>query len=125
MLNDLFLVERGVTAHGIELIGRHPDIKGMAKGWAFRVRLNANGQIAEVEIVPEAGNGVLWTLRRGQQNGFSGLKTARGLLSLGDQDLRNHKIVWDKTKDPTIRRNEIIRMFTVYPLRQSLLSNWP
>ena len=48
MLNDLLTIERGLTAHGIDLVARHPDIKDMAKGRALLVRLRANGNIASV-----------------------------------------------------------------------------
>ncbi len=74
MLNDLLEIERSLTANGISLPDRHPDIKDMAKGLALRVRLGVGGRIAQVEIISDAGRGAQWTLRDGQHNGFPGLR---------------------------------------------------
>src|ERR1051325_3507354 len=106
MLNDLLSIERGMAAHGISLVGRHPDIKDMAKGGALRVRLAADGHIVAVEIIEEAGRGALWTLRDGQHNGFPGLKTATGLLSLDKCVREAHDQAWEGDKIATSRRDE-------------------
>jgi hypothetical protein len=76
MLNDLLSIEQGLSDRGVAVVARHPDVKDMAKGWALRVRLTQGGEISSVEIIEEAGNGAVWTLRDGQHNGFPGLKTA-------------------------------------------------
>src|SRR5271155_5299418 len=110
MLNDLLSLERRMAAHGIPLVGQHPDIKDMAKGWALRVRLSADGHIIAVEIVDEAGRGALWTLRDGQHNGFPGLKTAAGLLSFDKRAREDHDQAWDGDKKATSRRNELLRL---------------
>ncbi|MEJ1976280.1 MAG: hypothetical protein WDN49_09445 [Acetobacteraceae bacterium] len=125
MLNDLLAIERGLTAHGIDLVGRHPDIKDMAKGWAFRVRLGPDSRVAAVEIVPEAGRGLLWTLRDGQHNGFPGLKTAAGLLSLDLKDRDAHALAWDAHKTPTARRSEILRLLSNNPIDVGQVASWP
>lgn len=125
MLNDLLAIERSMTAYGADLVGRHPDIKDMAKGGALRVRLNAIGHIADVEIVAEAGRGAVWTLRDGQHNGFPGLKTASGLLLL-DADARStHERIWENDKTPISRRNELLRLLEAYPFNDAQVSAWP
>src|SRR5690348_7488753 len=108
MLNDLLLIERRMATHGIRLVGRHPDIKDMAKGWALRTRLAPDGHMVAVEIVEEAGRGALWTLRDGQHNGFPGLKTAAGLLSLDKRAREVHDQAWEGDKKATSRRNELL-----------------
>ncbi|MBI1867238.1 MAG: hypothetical protein HYS06_02910 [Methylocystis sp.] len=114
-----------MTAHGVGLVGRHPDIKDMAKGGALRVRLDASGTIAAVEIVVEAGRGALWTLRDGQQNGFPGLKTASGLLSL-DADARSaHEKIWETDKTPTSRRAELLRLLRACAPDDAQALSWP
>lgn len=125
MLNDLFAIERGLTAHGIELADRHPDIKDMARGLAFRVRLHADGRISSVEIVPDTGRGTLWTLRDGQHNGFPGLKTGSGLLCLDDQARDTHALAWDRDKAPTSRRSELLRLLGDSPVDTAQVSGWP
>ncbi len=124
MLNDLLALERGMTAYGIDLVGRHPDIKDMAKGAAIRTRLGADGSVVSVEIVPEAGRGVLWTLRDGQHNGFPGLKTAAGLLQLDDEARDAHKDAWDRDKTPAARRDELLRLIDKNAFDMAQLA-WP
>jgi hypothetical protein len=125
MLNDLLTVERGLAACGIGLVGRHPDVKDMAKGWALRVRLHVEGYFASLEIVQEAGRGALWTLRDGQHNGFPGLKTAAGLLALDDLAREAHSKAWDEAKSSTSQRNELLRLLASYSVHRSRESAWP
>ena len=125
MLNDLFAIERGLTAHGIHLADRHPDIKDMARGPALRVRLRADGRVADVEIVPDAGRGILWTLRDGQHNGFPGLKTGSGLLCLDKRTRDAHALAWDRDKAPTSRRKELLRLLGDGPFDAAQISAWP
>lgn len=110
MLNDLLAIERRMAAHGIVVAERHPDVKDMARGPAFRVRLAADGTIHNVELVPDAGRGVLWTLRDGQHNAFPGLKTAAGLLSLDEAALNAHDRTWQADKGAATRRLELQRI---------------
>lgn len=134
MLNELLAIERSMTAHRIDLAGRHPDVKDMARGPAFRVRLSSTGAIAGVDLVPDAGRGALWTLRDGQHNGFPGLsvgKQARkgeppaGLVILDEQAWEAHKQVWDGNKSAAPRRAELLRLISTAPLDASLASAWP
>ena len=125
MLNDLLAIERRMAALGISVADRHPDIKDMAKGWALRVRLKASGQIAGVELVTEAGRGMVWTLRDGQHNGFPGLKTAAGLLSLDPPARIAHQKAWDADKTPTGRRTEVLRLLATYAIDADQISTWP
>lgn len=125
MLNDLFSIQRGMAAHGINSVERHPDIKDMAKGMALRVRLAADGHIVKIEIVPEAGRGALWTLRDGQHNGFPGLKTAAALLALDEGTRETHNQAWDSDKKPTSRRNELLRLLDSHSVNIEQVSAWP
>lgn len=125
MLNDLLSIEREMAAYGIRFVERHPDIKDMAKGPALRVRLAADGGITGIEIVPDAGRGVLWTLRDGQHNGFPGLKTAGSLLALDDHAREAHSQAWDGDKKPTSRRNELLRLLDSCPVDIEHGAGWP
>lgn len=110
MLNDLSLIERGLTAQGVPLADRHPDITEMAKGLTLRVRLAADGSIDEVERTGETGNGAVWTLRDGKHNGFPGLTTGGGLLALDKPALAIHEQNWKADKTPAARRAELERL---------------
>jgi hypothetical protein len=124
MLNDLFAIAHGMTAHGIDLAGRHPDIKDMAKGPALRIRLSADGKITGAEIVDEAGGGALWTLRDGNHNPFPGLKTAGGLLSIDGESRDTHNRMWDG-KAAKDRRNELFRLLATHQVDLDQASDWP
>ena len=41
MLNDIYSIERSFSAHGVPVGAVHPDVKDMAKGAAFRLRLDS------------------------------------------------------------------------------------
>ena len=125
MLNDLLAIERGLTASGIDLVGRHPDVKDVAKGQALRVRLAEGGRVSSVEIMAEAGNGAVWTLRDGQHNGFPGLKTAAGLLALDAFAHEEHDRAWNSSKSPSDRRNELLRLFSEHSVAAGQNKNWP
>lgn len=125
MLNDLLIIERGLSAHGVDVAGRHPDIKDMAKGGALRVRLAAGGRVTSVEMIQDAGGGAVWTLRDGQHNGFPGLKTAAGLLLLDQDSLDAHNATWSGDKSPIARRRELQRLLTAHPTRVDQIATWP
>jgi len=125
MLNDLVTIERGMAAYGIDLVDRHSDIKDMAKGSALRARLDARGSVASIEIVVEAGRGALWTLRDGQHNGFPGLKTVAGLLSLDAAARRTHDRAWEEKRTPAARRTELLRLIADSPVDAVQSSSWP
>lgn len=125
MLNDLFAIERGLTAGGVALEGRHPDLKDMARGRALGVRLAADGSVDEVEIIPEAGRGKLWTLRDGQHNGFPGLKTGGSLLAIGAEELDGHRRRWDADGSVSARRTELLRLIAESGPDGGLGTMWP
>jgi hypothetical protein len=124
MLNDLRSIERGLALHGIATVARHPDVKDMAKGWAFLVRLDADGSVGNLTITPDAGRGKLWTLRDGQHNGFPGLKTAAGLLP--DEEPRDaHNRFWLSNKEPASRRKELCKLLTSPLMSTEKAAAWP
>src|SRR5690242_12553356 len=125
MLNDLLAIERGLTASGIDLVGRHPDVNDVAKGSALRVCLAEGGRVSSVELIAEAGNGAVWTLRDGQHNGFPGLKTAAGLLALDAFAREEHDRIWNSSKSLSDRRNELLRLLSEYPVAEQQIKNWP
>lgn len=137
MLNDLLAIERGLTARGIDFVGRHPDVKDVAKGSALRVRLAEGGRVSSVEVIPEAGNGAVWTLRDGQHNGLPGLKTGlpvkrpnsktelHGLLLLDDDARRAHEKEWKAAKDSRAQQQELLRLLDLYPFDRKSADDWP
>ena len=133
MLNELHAIERGLAAHGVTTVPRHPDIKETGKGDVIRVRLDPTGAIAELELLSGKDRPALWTLRDGQQNGFPGLKTgfrnkgqavATGLLDLRDAERDEHDRLWLAAKTPAAKRAELLRLTTAVTL-DARASQWP
>ncbi|MBK9083222.1 MAG: hypothetical protein IPL88_14625 [Rhizobiales bacterium] len=122
MLNDLFSIERAFLANGDPIGAAHADVKDMAKGPAFRLRLDSDARLAAVELIEDAGRGAVWTLRDGQHNGFPGLKTKAGLLEIGAAELEAHDQVWKKHKAGAERRAELKRLAQAFPVQAA---NWP
>lgn len=125
MLNDLHAIERGLATAGISTTPRHPDMKDMAKGWAICVRLAASGSIDEIELIPEAGRGNVWTLRDGQHNGFPGLKTGGALLALDQDMIDRHNQNWNGDKQAPSRRAELLRLLSQAYLDMRQVAAWP
>ena len=124
MLNDFFSVARDLESHRISLERSHPDVKDMAKGPALRVRLNAVAAVVGIEIVPDAGRGMVWTLRDGQHNGFPGLKSP-ALLRLDRAALEEHERTWKMDKSAGARRAELLRLLSICPFNDNELADWP
>ena len=122
MLNDIYSIERSFAAQGVAVGAVHPDVKDMAKGQAFRLRLDAASALVGVELIEDAGRGAVWTLRDGQHNGFPGLKTKAGLLDMTDADLAAHETIWKKSKEPADRRDELRRLAQKHAVRAG---QWP
>ena len=122
MLNDIYSIERSFAAHGVAVGAVHPDVKDMAKGQAFRLRLDAASALVGVELIDDAGRGAVWTLRDGQHNGFPGLKTKAGLLEMTEADLAAHDAIWKKSKEPADRRDELRRLAQKHAVRAG---QWP
>ena len=122
MLNDIYSIERSFSAHGVPVGAVHPDVKDMAKGSAFRLRLDSSAALVGVELIDDAGRGAVWTLRDGQHNGFPGLKTKAALLVLDKAGQAAHDEIWKKTKEPADRRDELRRLARQYA-RQA--GHWP
>lgn len=123
MLNDLALIERLMGRDMINFVERHPDVKDMAKGEALRVRLDAQGGVSDLEIVPQAGGGATWTLRDAQHNGFPGLKTRKGFLDIPEADLAAHARIW-KAATGAAPLAELQRLVATFPLDPAA-QGWP
>lgn len=63
-------------------------------------------------------------LRDGKHNGFPGLKTAAGLLALGDNDRAEHDERWRQAKSAAPQRAEIERLVQTFAIDPSA-SQWP
>jgi len=125
MLNELHLLERGLAEHGMKAVARHPDLSQLLKGDAIRVRLDANGAIDSLELLPGKTRPEIWTLRDGKHNGFPGLKTARSFLVLDAEARATHDAAWKAAaKSAVAKRAEIERLLKSAPVDPDL-GAWP
>jgi hypothetical protein len=122
MLNELLLIERGLTQHGLSLAESHPDVKEIGQDAPLRVRLAAGGTIARIETT-EKGQ-VRWTLRDGQHNSFPYVKIGRPLLSPIDDKVAEAE-TWKKFKDARAQRAELLRLLDNHPIDISWAGSWP
>jgi len=124
MLNELHALERGFAEHGMDAVARHPDLSQLLKGDVIRVRLDANGVINDLELLPGKTRSDIWTLRDGKHNGFPGLKTAHALLELDAAAKATHDAAWKAARSAAAKRAEIERLIqsaSAYPD----LKGWP
>jgi hypothetical protein len=80
MLNELLIVERGARQAGIEMAQRHSDVKDVGRKPTLRVRLDANGRVADVDPAP--ANLRLWTFGKGNKQRFPFLQPNSPLMYL-------------------------------------------
>lgn len=125
MLNDLLAIERGLAAYGIIVEPRHADFADLAKGWAFRVRLARNGQVSAVEIISNAGGGVVWTLRDGKHNAFPGIKTDGALRAWTPEQIEQHAKIWKASKSSIERRQQLAHLRLTQPINTEQVDSWP
>lgn len=125
MLNDLLAIERGLAAHEIVVEPRHADLADLAKGWAFRVRLARHGLVSAVEIIHNAGGGIVWTLRDGKHNAFPGIKTADALLAWTPEQIERHATVWKTSKSSIERRQELAHLRSTQRINAKQVESWP
>lgn len=110
MLNELLTLERGMAAGGYGTTALHPDLSRLQNGDVVRVRLSADGEIAEIELLDGRTRSEIWTLRDGKQNGFPGMKTSAGLIALDPAAREAHDARWKAARTPAAKRAEIERL---------------
>ncbi len=120
MLNEILAIEQGLAAAGKVVESRHEDIKDLAKSEVIRIRLNSQGILNRIELLPKGARGALWTLRDGQHNGFPGLKLPAPSLAARAK----HDEIWKSAGSATPKRAEIVRFIQQRRQDPEILS-WP
>lgn len=128
MLNELFVLERGLSTAGLAIEVRHPDIKALGRAEALRVRLGPGGMLAAVEPVARELVAKLWTLRDGQHNSFPFIQIKRPLLTVPEASdkewWKSHRERW-KSEKPAGRRRALGALATRFPCRGGWRNSWP
>lgn len=70
MLNEIFVLEKGLSAANIKVVSRHANVQSPGKSNAFHIRLNGYGRPVEASLLTKDRISNLWTLRNGNHNSF-------------------------------------------------------
>lgn len=116
MLNEVFALERGLSAAGFDVAPRHPDVSSPGRTDALQVRLDKHGMPTEAAPLGRDRVAVLWTLRNGKHNSFPYVQLKQPLLSVPDGDnwRKAHNEAW-KPLAPRGRRRMLRDLARDYP----------
>jgi hypothetical protein len=120
MLNELLTIEKSAAAAGINMVQRHPDVKDGRDMPGFLVRLDDQGNISEVRIVPETVKP--WTIRDGQHNSFPFMQPKSPLLKMTDAE--RHIAEFSERKHPD-RRTALLRAIDTSAANVNEFKDWP
>ncbi len=123
MLNELLIAERGAREAGIEMTERHPDLKDTRRVPTLIVRLDIDGQVVSIQLLPAEVRP--WALRNGQQNSFPFVQKAPLALAalLEDDELRGKAL--DKKAETSARRVALLDLIANSQLEPVVCSEWP
>lgn len=126
MLNELLLIERGLTQHGFAVAETHPDVNSVRQVAPVRIRLGDGGTINRVEIT-EKSLFSAWTVRDGKHNSFPYLKLGRPILSLPtDKGWKKAEAsAWKRLSDAAAKRAALARLSREYPVDETWAAGWP
>ena len=112
MLNEVFALERGLSAAGFDVAPRHPDVSSPGRVDTLQVRLDKHGMPAEAAALGRDRVASLWTLRNGKHNSFPYVQLKQPLLSVPDGGnwRKAHNEAW-KPLAPSGRR-QLLRDLT-------------
>lgn len=124
MLNELSAIHRGLSSAGITLESVHPDVQPVSKNkYPLLVRLNANGELAGIELLPASLAGRLWTLREGKHNSFP-LVSPPPLLDLPSSERETFNKCW-KDAEPANRRKALRQLISKHQSSIRRQDGWP
>lgn len=124
MLNELEAIRRGLANAGTTLESVHPDVQPVSKTKKpSLVRLNANGELAGIELLSGSLSGHLWTFREGKHNSFP-FVSAPPLLGLSNPEREAFNKSWKDAK-PTDRREALRGAIDKYQSGSRWQEGWP
>lgn len=126
LLNEFVVLERGLTAAGLSVVPRHPDVQSPGKSDAVHVRLDQNGVPVEVAMLLADQVSALWTLRNGKHNSFPYLQLKKPLLSVPKSDAWHDKFMAEwKPLSFADRRGTLHAVTKAHPVLLKEWETWP
>jgi hypothetical protein len=123
MLNEMMLLRRTLADLGISTTSRHPDISPLAKSSPLlRVFLNAQGNVASVEVVPQDVAPSYWTFRDGKQNSFPRISFKPALRPGATSE--QLEVLSNKRKSVEQKRAAYLALLESLPIRNEGVIPW-
>lgn len=124
MLNELASIRQGLATAGIEVERGHPQVQPVGKARTpVLVRLEADGSLQRIDLLPEDVTGSLWTFRDGKHNSFPFMSPPPLLdLASSERDAFNKR--W-KEAALTDRRKALYQAAGGYPNGGLWRDGWP
>jgi len=137
LLNELAELLAGVEDAGLPILNSHPDFHEVGKGTILRVRLDDNGKVDSVALIPEEAKPP-WTLRTGQHNSFPCMKTNSPVfyvpslhksnenkkIVIGDKEAREIAEIWKRLPNDQKRREKLHELRDEAELAK-WITHWP
>lgn len=122
MLNELLVVERGLSNAEIIITSPNSAIKGVGKKPTLRVRLNSKGQVADVDPVPKDIS--LWTFGKGNKQRFPFVQPNVPLMHVQNEEMRS-KLEGLPYLRAEKRRISFLELCRDAIFNESSLTDWP
>lgn len=81
MLNELFLMHKGLEAINEAPEIKHNDIQSPGMGTTFRVQLDENGDVVDIDLMTKEQIKNTWSLGNGNKNQFPAIKLTSPLIA--------------------------------------------
>jgi len=123
LLNELESIRLGLRDAGITLETKHPDVQPVSKNKRpLLLRLNADGNLAGVELLSTSLAGHLWTFREGKKNSFP-FVSLLPLLDLRSSEREAFGKTW--TRATAAERRKVLCEAAQYYPSGSWRNSWP
>ncbi len=124
MLNELYVIYKGLEAAGESPVIKHNDIQSPGMGATFRVMLDEHGQVTSAKLMTKEQIKDSWSLGNGNKNQFPAVKVVYPLLAEGHADYLTWKKEFRKPGEAEYR--ELIECLSQqHSIDLSRIDCWP
>lgn len=124
MLNELYIIQRGLEKVGEIPAIKHNDIKEPGMGTTFRILLAANGNVSRVEWLNKEKLKDVWSIGNGKKNQFPAIKLAFPLIPDAHRNYKEWKENNNKPKEKAYREF-INKQISQHSLYLGKIAFWP
>ena len=127
MLNELLSIERGLTASGMPVAGRHRDLANPGKIAAVQCRMAPGGTLAEIAFLSPETVSKLWTWREPKHNSFPFIQLKKPLLGMPEEERwqKEEANSWKKLRSPDRHRHLRAISKEFHCIATGWMDSWP